>query len=262
MGIPELVADGKRRLYDAARKTASYLGQEREGVLLAGVFFTLAVAIFASSPDAWRPGSDGHYSYMYARSLAFDGDIDFANDYAHCGDPFRLGGDRGSGRPDNVFYVGPALFWTPILLTMRLLGVDGNGCGLPWTVACLSLSLVAGALAVFACYRFVATYFGRGVAAASVGVVVFGGPALLFTAAAPSYSHVYDFCLTAVLCGLVARMEEGANRWRLVVLASATLLALVLHRASNLVFAALPLIAVFRSFPRGKQRIGALFFVW
>jgi hypothetical protein len=259
--FPELVADGKRRLYGAARRTASYFRQEREGVLLAGVFFTLAVAIFASSPDAWRPGSDGHYSYVYARSLAFDGDIDFENDYAHCGDPFRLGGDRGSGRPDNIFYVGPALFWTPILLTMRLLGVDGNGCGPPWTVACLSLSLVAGALAVFACYRFVATYFGRGVAAASVGLVVFGGPALLFTAAAPSYSHVYDLLLSAVLCGLGARVAEGSERWRLVVLASLTLVALILHRASNLVFAALPLVAVLRSFPRGRRRLLALFIV-
>lgn len=259
MGIfPQLVSEGKRRLRGAALGAASYLGQERPGVAVAALYLLLAVLIFGSSPDAWRPGSDGHYSYMYARSLAFDGDIDFENDYALCGDPFRLGGDRGSGRPDNLFYAGPAIFWAPVLLAMRVSGVEGDGCGPPWTVACLSLSLLAGALAVFACYRFVALYFGRGVAAVSVGIVVFGGPALLFTAAAPSYSHVYDFFLVGVLCWLATRVAEGSDRWGLVMLASGTLLTLILHRASNLVFAALPLMAVFRAFPQGRRRLLAL----
>lgn len=259
MGIfPQLVTDGKRRLRGAVQRALLYIGQERQGVAVALSYFVLATLIFATSPDAWRPGSDGHYSYVYARSLAFDGDIDFTNDYALCGDPFRLGGDRGGGRPDNLFYAGPALFWTPVLLSMRLFGVEGDGCGPPWTVACLSLSLLAGALAVFACFRFVAAYFGRGVAAASVAIIVFGGPALLFTAAAPSYSHVYDLLLSALLCWLASRVAEGSDRLGLVTLCSITLAALILHRASNLVFTALPIMAALRAFPPGRRRIIAL----
>jgi hypothetical protein len=204
----------------------------------------LAICIFASSPNAWRPGSDGHYSYLYARSLAFDGDIDFRNDYRLCGDPFRLGGDRGSGRPDNIFYAGPAIFWTPVLLLMRAVGVEGDGCGPPWTVACLSLTLVLGALAVFVSYRFVSGYFGRGIAALSVGAIAFGGPALLLTAAVPSYSQIYDLFFAACLCWVTTRIAQNPGRLRLVLLASATLAALILQRASNLIFALLPVVSV------------------
>jgi hypothetical protein len=66
------------------------------------------------------PGpADGHYSFFYARSLAFDGDLDFRNDYAVCGDPYAQGIDRGTGRIDNPGYPGPAIVWVPLLTSAR-----------------------------------------------------------------------------------------------------------------------------------------------
>jgi hypothetical protein len=231
----------------AVRSGAAYVLRERYGVALSVAFFALAVLVFATSPNAWRPGSDGHYSYLYARSLAFDADIDFTNDYRLCGDPFQLGGDRGSGRPDNIFYMGPAIFWTPLLFSMRLAGVEGNGCDLPFTAVCLSLTLVIGTLAVFGSYRFVATLLSRGVGAVAVGLVVFGGPALLVTAATPSYSHAYDWFLAAVLCLLTTRIASAGGRVTDIALVSVALFALILQRASNVVFVLFPLATVLTS---------------
>ncbi len=71
------------------------------------------VALYFIDATAFHPSGDGYYSWVFARSLAFDGDIELTIDYAQCGDPFDVGRDRGPGHPDNPFYVGPALFWVP-----------------------------------------------------------------------------------------------------------------------------------------------------
>jgi hypothetical protein len=142
----KLVNNQIRRLREVARRFGRYASRERYGVVVAVAYLAVAVVVFATCPSAWRPGADGHYSYIYARSIAFDGDIDFTNDYRLCGDPFRLGGDRGSGRPDNIFYVGPAIFCAPELFLMRGAGVKGDGRGPLRNAVCLWLTLAAGAV--------------------------------------------------------------------------------------------------------------------
>src|SRR5690606_32000359 len=117
----------------------------------------------------------------------FDQDIELTNDYGTCGDPFGLGVDRGTGHPDNIFYIGPALIWTPVLVVMRLAGVEGDGCGLPWTLVSLGATPFVGAVAAFFTYAFVSVFFPRGLAALAVALALFGGPALLFAGALPSY---------------------------------------------------------------------------
>ena len=62
-----------------------------------------------------RIGGDGFYSWIFARSIALDGDMHFANDYALCGDPWHVGADEGGHRPANPFYVGMSLIWAPVL---------------------------------------------------------------------------------------------------------------------------------------------------
>ena len=62
---------------------------------------------------------DGYYSWIFVRSIAFDGDVHFANDYAVCGDPWHLGIEEGGHRPANPFYFGPAIFLSPVLFILR-----------------------------------------------------------------------------------------------------------------------------------------------
>ncbi|AKV02434.1 hypothetical protein AKJ09_09097 [Labilithrix luteola] len=63
--------------------------------------------------------ADGAYSWIFARSLAFDGDIELTNDYALCGDSFNVGIDEGGHRPANPFYFGPATIFAPVLFLLR-----------------------------------------------------------------------------------------------------------------------------------------------
>ncbi len=219
----------------------AFISRERWGLLVAALFLAGGAIAYATTPAAWRPGSDGYYSYLYARSLAFDGDIDFTNDYRTCGDPFGLGVDRGTGHPDNIFYVGPALLWTPVLLVMRLIGLSGNGCGLPWTLICLGLTTLVGAAASLFTYAFLSAFFSRGLAALAVALTLFGGPALLFAGALPSYGHLYELAFSS-LFGLACVRSIGSPSHRWFVCLALTLAALILQRASNLSFVLLPVV--------------------
>src|SRR5262249_17427008 len=57
-------------------------------------------------------GGDGRYYYLGLRSLALHHDFDFSNDYAQYGNWYFLGQTK-TGRPANVFGIGPALAWLP-----------------------------------------------------------------------------------------------------------------------------------------------------
>ncbi len=236
-------------------RLVAMLRRDLAAVAVCAAFLTAAYVVYFSTQSAWRPGSDGFYSYLYARSLAFDFDVDFSNDYALCGDPLQLGFDRGTGRPDNIFYPGPALFWTPVLLLLRVFGVAGNGCGPPWTTTCLALSPLVGAIATFFCFRFVACFFSKGQSALAVALIVFGGPALLLSSSLPSYSHVYELFFAALLCWRSRRVfEEPSLRGMLGV--SLALSGLVLERALHVAYVGVALLPALQG--RSARRDSAI----
>src|SRR5688572_18562517 len=94
-----------RRLWSAIR--AQPLGVAVTFLSLCGFF-----VIYLAFPATHWPEGDGHYTWLYTRSLVFDGDLDFRNDYKLCGDFWGVGQDRGgTGRVDNAYYIGPSIFW-------------------------------------------------------------------------------------------------------------------------------------------------------
>ena len=108
------------------------------------------VAIYFADGTGFHPSGDGYYSWVFARSLVFDGDVDFGNDYALCGDPFRVGVDRGSGHPDNPFYAGPAAFWMVPLGLLRLVFTIAAGAARAESASCAgwmtALTILTGPL--------------------------------------------------------------------------------------------------------------------
>lgn len=171
----------------------------------------------------WRVGGDGFYSWIFARSLAFDGDLHLRNDYALCGDPWHMGVDEGGGRPANPFYLGPALLWAPLLRVLRALVPLGahpsaswrNGCEGPWVTGTLVLAPLLGALTVWLGYRLARRFCGQGPAAASMLVVALCSPLLHYATLTVSYSHVWAaFGVAVALITWVRATERPTSMMR------------------------------------------------
>lgn len=115
---------------------ARRLGEQSSRILL--LVFLLGLFL------AFTPGldADGVQYYAYLRSLAFDGDLHFANEFSpemaalfpHV--PSGLSRREAwteTGYVKNFASVGPAIVWAPFFAIGHLLALGGRALGLPWT---------------------------------------------------------------------------------------------------------------------------------
>jgi hypothetical protein len=234
----------------AARWAA--LREQRFGVLVTGLAFLAFVAIYAAFAGAHHGEGDGHYTWLYARSIVFDWDLHFRNDYQVCGDFWGVGRDRGGlGRPDNGYYIGPSLFWVPLLwLARKLIPIPANaalsvkmGCAEPLSTFVLAIGPVLGALTLWFSYRVARRHTGDGPAAVATALLGIVGTLPHYAASQPHYSHIYS----AFAMGLVALVSYRAweqpvsvVRWVAVGLAVAVT---VLVRVSDAVVVVMPALA-------------------
>ena len=218
----------------------------------AGVYLLVLVARGLS-----RPGRvDDFYIYLFARSIAFDFDIDFTNDYAVCGDPGHHGRDFGAGRPGNYWYSGPAFVLAPLLAIARIvmpLGAQASaavraGCTGPYLNFVLVMVPLLGGLAVYLSYRAARRFaddLESGVAAALIG---FGTPIIAYASVFPLFTHVYSALFVAAIAVASFRAfekPEAISRWAL---AGLLLIPTVLTRPPQAVYGLLPAVLALASF--------------
>jgi hypothetical protein len=225
------------------------------------------VLYFADRSGA-TPSGDGYYSWVYARSLAFDGDLHFANDYALCGDPYGVGVDRGGGRPDNPFYVGPALFWTPALFVFKhlvpraLLSTEAERAGCAGLLPRLTLMLspLLGALTAWLSYRVARRFVRDDFAALSAAIFALGTPLFGYATTVSAYSHVYAAFCVAALVHQCFRAAERPERRGAYVLIAVLMAAAVLQRLCEIGYTAIPLAFALRPgapSPRHRWKVSA-----
>jgi hypothetical protein len=234
------------RIVHAARMRGRALGDRlatspaRWDRTAALVYAAVSLFLYALNPASRNPGSDGHYSWVYARSLAYDGDLDFANDYGLCGDPFGIGWTTLAHRPANIFYLGPAVFWTPAIWLLKhfVHGVPkvAGGCEGPIPAIVLTLSSAAGAILALVTSALLRRWVSPRTAALAALLATLGGHAIYFTAINPSYSHVYDAVCVALYLYVVVRLRERGDTLARVALAGLLLGLAILQRSSNAVF--------------------------
>jgi hypothetical protein len=168
--------------------------------------------------------SDGYYTWLFSRSLAFDFDIDLRNDYAVCGDPYHLGVDEGGGRPTNPFYFGPALYMAPVLFVakhvVRLVPAASeswrNGCTGPLVAFTGVASIVATALTIWVAYRVGRRWFSEASCAVAALIMGLASPLNIHGTLSWYYSHLWAALSVAValLCAVRADERPAAfGRW-------------------------------------------------
>jgi hypothetical protein len=227
-----------------------------------------------------RLQSDGFYYYAYLRSLVFDGDVEFSNDYKLLG----LGGKphlfepTPTGYAQSAWTIGPAFVWAPFFAVAHPIAgrlaaggadVSTNGISYPYRQAVCIAGLFYALLGCWFTFRLAALFFTSRVAAGSVALVVAGSFMLWYIVKEPSMTHAPSMAGVAGFAWMWAATHGRRTRWQWALLG---LIAgfITLIRWQNALFAILPayealtmLLAAARDRDRPKVvstlAVGALF---
>ncbi len=256
-------------------------------VLLAGFTFMQLTYRREVPRVPYLTGYDDFCYYAYARSLLFDRDIDFRNDFEFA---VRLFGSylagpafseqlarAGTGAPLNFYNIGTGLlalpwlgvFWgvAQFLVALGVMAHPPSPFG-PWYVfAYLCANLFYGLLGCWLSSGVLRRFFSAPVAAGAVFSVVFAGPALHYFLYQPGMSHLTSLGLMGALLELTVRWahaETAGRRLRLARLWGVVFGLALAVRTINAPAGALLVVPLFRTVPCARSwivRAGELFTV-
>ena len=207
--------------------------------------------------------SDGTGYYAYTRSLALDGDLDFANEYRDMPFPHTpVNPDQlvvpATGLSLNPFSIGPGLLWLPgFALAHLFVGLGpgaywpADGYSLPYVALTTLASALAGLALLLTLYRICRRVVGPGLAALAGLAVFLGANPLYYTLREPSFAHGVSAAAAALFVLAWLRLEERPSPRRWAAVGAAGGLSALLYWTS-----ALALLPAALSF--GKQLAAAL----
>lgn len=229
-----------------------------------GATLAWLVVLAIVNPMPGNVHGDGYYTWLWARSIVFDQDVDFERDYQLCDDPWGLAHTQ-QGDVINQWNPGASLFWLPILLFdvatdhPALHHRDprySNGCIGPLAERAVYGSLLAGVLTILMAFAIPRRAFGEGPAllgAVAIGVLT---PLSYYSTMLLSYGHAASACTAGLVVYAWDRERRRPSRWGWVWMGLATGLAM-LTRPQNAVMAILPLcLWLERAYAHAKERDG------
>jgi hypothetical protein len=216
--------------------------------LLLAVLFCAGVA--AQLQLGARLQSDGFYYFAYARSIAFDRDVDFANDYRllGLGDKPHLFTPTPTGHAQSAWTIGPAILWAPFFAGGHLMAkelsatdanVSANGVSFPYRQAVCIAGLFYGLLGCWCMFRLTRRFAGTAVAAAATVITVAGSFMLWYLVKEPSMTHAPSMAIVAAFTWMWASTQgrRETRQWLVLGIAAGVM---TLVRWQNAIFAVLP----------------------
>lgn len=185
-------------------KVKSWLGPfSDKGILLLILIFTVIGVIM--SRTAFELKSDGPNYFAYLRSVFFDFDIDFRNEYFNFEKAFwntYRPKFTKTGYYTNVFSVGPAILWAPFYAAAHvfvlLANLNGqtyipNGFSPPYIFAVNLASLFYSFLGTILTYKTCSTYFSKANSLISALTLFLSSFILYYVVYQPYMSHSVSF---------------------------------------------------------------------
>ena len=176
--------------------------------------------------------SDGKYYYQYVISSFFDHDLDFSNNYLYqppswMGDDIdqyhlREGINPTTGRPGNIYSIGPAILWFPFFVMSYYAAVvlnhalhlhivlDGWSRYFHYSVMYSSVLYMLMTLGLV--YRLLRRQFSDSASKLAVALLLLGTNVLYYTVLEPSMSHVYDLFTAVLFLYLYCVVRESPER--------------------------------------------------
>jgi hypothetical protein len=172
------------------------------GLLSVGVFL---VTLLLPRADSQIIGSDGRSYYSILRSLVFDQDFDFENEYEAVGfEPKPL---TVTGLPENPFAMGTSLLWLPFYLTAHVMSLVLNGVGFSVSLdgyghlhqtAVAIATIFFGTWGLWLIYRVARRLFEAEVSLIAVVVMWGATPLIHYMLAESTMSHALSFFALAL----------------------------------------------------------------
>ena len=186
------------------------------------IALSLAFLITLPAVTSRLYASDEVQYYAWLRSLAFDHDADFQNEYQHFYDAgvshsagFHetfLERQTPAGRRMNFTTLGSALLWAPFYsaghLAALLTSAPADGYSRPYVVAVALGSAVYGFLAVLLSAAAARRVVGRGLAASFI--VAVGTPLVFYSYVAPIFGHATSAFAVSLMVWIWLRVRD---RW-------------------------------------------------
>ncbi|HEX8231050.1 MAG TPA: glycosyltransferase family 39 protein [Chloroflexia bacterium] len=205
--------------------------------------------------------SDEIQYFAYTRSLFFDLDMDFSNEYMHfySSNPAKFGAiytdlylkkEALTGLPINVAPIGTGLFWLPAYAVAHLFVTAGNSLGAnipangysqPYITAICLTSYLLGCAGLLLCYLMSRRLFGKRVSAVGVATIWLATPLVFYTVIAPPWSHATSlFTVTLFLWYWLRTKRDSGREWREWLLLGAFAGLMMLVREQDALFLIVP----------------------
>jgi hypothetical protein len=187
-------------------------------ILSIGAMLALAygsAVFFFPRPDGRVVVGDAVHYFVYLRSVVFDGDLQFHNDYVRLyGLTHQVPGvawiyePLPTGYIRNVMPVGPAIAWAPLYLLvaaavamLRQFGVEYplDGFAPVFQASSGFSGIVAATAGAWISYRIAARYFGPRAALWATLAIWLGASPLYYSLVSPTYSHALSMLTNAVV---------------------------------------------------------------
>jgi hypothetical protein len=220
-------------------------------VRVAMLFATLfALGVAAQINLGARLQSDGFYYFAYLRSIAFDRDVEFSNDYRliGLGDKPHLFEPTPTGYAQSAWTIGPAFVWAPFFAAAHPVAtylaatdpnVSTNGASFPYRQAVCIAGLVYALLASWFMFRLARLFFDATIAAGAVAFTIGGSFMLWYIVKEPSMTHAPAMAGVAALAWFWAATHGRRTmaQWALLGLLAGFI---TMIRWQNALFAILP----------------------
>ncbi len=239
------------------------------GCLFAGAY--TASLILRPKPNGRVISGDALHHYVQLRSVVFDGDLHFRNEYVRFYD--LKGGEPGSewiydgtetGYVRNLMPVGPAILWAPLFLLVtagawigQLAGaaypLDGYGRVFQATAGISGV--IAATVGAWFSYLAASKLYPRRAAIWSLLTFWLASSAIYYSVISPTYSHAASMLATSAFWFAWIAVPPGTSRYA--VLGALTGVAALMRWQDAILLIPIALDAAF-AVRTGRQTVGAM----
>jgi hypothetical protein len=216
--------------------------------------------------NPWVRG-DGVGYYAFGRSVLIDGNLDFKKDWLAANRSFQMGRIDSDGKInqnqytvtnhlDNHFTIGPAILWSPFLVTAHLAvktshvfgsRIPADGLSLPYRTAMALGTTLYGFLGLWFSFLLARKYCGEKWAFVAVLGIWFASSLPVYMYFNPSWSHAHSAFAVALLLWYWDRTRGSRTQTQWVILGAIGGLMIDVYYV-NVVLLVIPLLETLTTF--------------